>query len=118
MEKITVLAVRPDEAPEIMELEDSLRAMQDFVGGNIETVRPWGDDVIIVCDEEAVLKQMQPNKIIMHPSGDVCCVICGSFFLCLAPRNSEVFMSLPRMMADRCIPLMVAPACSMEVDHE
>ena len=118
MNRITVLAVRPDEAPEMIELEDNLRAMQDFVGGNIEAVRPWGDDVIIVCDEEAVLKQTPPNRLILHPSGDVCCVICGPFFLCLAPRNSEVFMNLPRMMADRCMPLMLAPACSMEVDHE
>ena len=118
MNKITVLAVRPQEAPEMIELEDNLRAMQDFVGGNIELVRPWGDDVIIVCDEEAVLKQTPPNRIIMHPSGNVCCVICGPFFLCLASRNSEVFMNLPRMMADRCMLLMVAPACSMEVEHE
>ncbi len=118
MEKITVLAVRQNEAPEMIELEDDLRAMQDFVGGNIEAVRPWGDDVIIICDEEAVLKQLAPNKIIKHPSGDVCCVICGAFFLCLAPRNSEVFMSLPRMMADRCIPLMVSPARSVEVCDE
>lgn len=118
MSKIDVLAVRPGETPEMIELEDDLRAMQDFVGGNIEAVRPWSDDVIIICDEEAALKQTPPNRIIKHPSGDVCCVICGAFFLCLAPRNSEVFMSLPRMMADRCIPLMVAPARSVEVCDE
>ncbi len=118
MNKITVLAVRQKEAPEMIELEDNLRAMQDFVGGNIETVRPWGDDVMIICDEEALLKGLPPNRIILHPGGDAFGVICGPFFLCLAPRNSEVFMSLPRMMADRCMPLMLAPACSMEVDHE
>lgn len=118
MEKITVLAVRPEEEPEMMELEDDLRAMQAFVGGNIEAVRPWGDDVIIICDEEAVLKQIPPNRIIMHPSGEVCCVICGPFFLCLAPRNSETFMGLPRMMAERCIRLMVAPVCRLEGEHE
>lgn len=118
MEKISVLAVRQNEAPEMIELEDDLRAMQDFVGGNIEAVRPWGDDVIIICDEEALLKRLPPNRIIQYPSGDVCCVICGAFFLCLAPRNSEVFMSLPHMMADRCIPLMVALACRGEASDE
>lgn len=117
MEKISVLAVRKNEAPEMIELEDDLYAMQDFVGGNIEAVRPWGDDVI-TCDEEALLKRLPPSRIIQHPSGDVCCVICGPFFLCLAPRNSEVFMSLPRMMADRCIPLMVVPVCGVEASDE
>ena len=118
MKKISVLAVRQNEAPEMIELEDDLRAMQDFVGGNIEAVRPWGDDVIIICDEEALLKRLPPNRIIQHPSGDVCCVICGPFFLCLAPRNSEVFMSLPRMMADRCLPLMVVPVYGVEACDE
>lgn len=88
------------------------------MAGTLKPCDHGGDDVIIICDEEALLKRLPPNRIIQHPSGDVCCVICGPFFLCLAPRNSEVFMSLPRMMADRCIPLMVAPAFSMEVYDE
>ena len=69
MKKISVLAVRQNEAPEMIELEDDLRAMQDFVGGNIEAVRPWGDDVIIICDEEAAAKQD-------HPTSKRRCMLC------------------------------------------
>lgn len=112
MKKITVLGVRPGKEPKMVELEDDLHAMQDFVGGNIEAVRPWGDDVVLICDEEAIIKGAELNRIIMNENGGVFGVISGPFFLCLAPRNSEVFMSLPNMMADRYKTLLA------EVPHE
>lgn len=112
MNKITVLGVRPGKEPKMVELEDDLHAMQDFVGGNIEAVRPWGDDVVLICDEEAIIKGAELNRIIKHESGGVFGVISGPFFLCLAPRNSEVFMSLPNMIADRYKTLLA------EVPHE
>lgn len=111
MNKIMVLGVRPGKEPELVEIADDLNAMQEFVGGNIEAVWPWGDDVALICDEEALIKGAELNRIIMNERGGVFGVIYGPFFLCLAPRNSEVLMSLPRMMADRCMPLMVASVC-------
>lgn len=112
MNEITVLGVRPGKEPEMVEIPDDLNAMQEFVGGYIEAVRPWGDDVALLCDEEAVIKGAELNRIIMNENGGVFGVISGPFFLCLAPRNSGVLMSLPNMMADRYKTLLA------EVPHE
>lgn len=109
MGKLTVLGVLPGKEPEMVELEENMNVMQDFVGGRIEVVRPWGDDVVLICNGEAIIKSAELNRIIKRESGGVFGVISGPFFLCLAPRNSGVLMSLPNMMAERCIQLMVAP---------
>ena len=51
-EKIDICVLRPDEAPEIMIIDNTLKAMQEVVGGYIQVVNPWGGDVVIVCNEE------------------------------------------------------------------
>lgn len=112
MNEITVLGVRPGKEPEMVEIPDDLNAMQEFVGGYIEAVRPWGDDVALLCDEEAAIKGAELNKIIMNESGGVFGVISGPFFLCLAPKNSDYFMSLPNIFAEHYKSLLV------EVPHE
>ena len=40
-EKITVIHVRPGKIPQIVEMEDSLKAMQQMVGGMIEEYMPF-----------------------------------------------------------------------------
>lgn len=112
MGKLTVLGVWPGNEPEMVELEENLNAMQDFVGGRIEVVRPWGDDVVLICDGEAIIKGAELNRIIKHESGGVFGVISGPFFLCLAPKNSDYFMSLPNIFAEHYKSLLV------EVPHE
>lgn len=37
------------------------------------------------------------NTLVLDGTGRVFDIICGTFFLCLAPRNSEHFTSLPKM---------------------
>ena len=50
-EKIKVLALLPMELPKEIELNNTLEAMQKFVGGLIEciTLRDTGSEVTLVC---------------------------------------------------------------------
>jgi hypothetical protein len=98
---LNVLMVRPNEPAVMMEIEDSLEAMQDAVGGPIEMVKPWSEDVALICNEEGKLKNLPPNRIITKENGSLFGVIHGTFFLVLAPRNCDVFLPLPGMVADR-----------------
>ncbi len=115
---IDILVVRPGEASEWMQIPNTLKAMQKIVDGKIELVRLWDNDVAVVCNEEALLMDLPPNRIVCHPSGNVWGLLCGTFFLCLAPRNSEVFMSLPPMLGEMYEGLMKKPVCVLEVQDE
>ncbi len=104
---LRVLLVRPEREPVMVDIEDSLEGMQAAVGGPIEMVKPWSEDVAVVCHEEGRLQGLAPNRLLMTESGEGYGLICGTFFLCLAPRNSECFLSLPAMFADRYVRYMV-----------
>lgn len=112
---IDILVVRPGEGPEWMQIPNTLKAMQKIVEGRIELVRPWDNDVAVICNEEALLLDLPPNRIVRHPSGNVWGLLCGTFFLCLAPVNSEVIMSLPPMLGEMHEGLLMKPLCALEV---
>lgn len=52
---MTAIRIRPDEQPEVIEVENTLEALQHEVGGYIETVH-LPDGAVIICDEESKLK--------------------------------------------------------------
>lgn len=52
------IAIRPGEKLQVIEIENSLKALQDFVGGYIQAV-PVGDQVVI-CNEEG---RLQGHKV-------------------------------------------------------
>ena len=62
--KISVLLVEPDRYPRMIEIDDTLEAMQEVVGGDIEEYMPFEDEVAIVCHEEGKLIGLPPNRAI------------------------------------------------------
>ena len=62
--KISVLLVEPNKYPKMIEIDDTLEAMQAVVGGNIEEYMPFEDEVAIVCHEEGKLIGLPPNRAI------------------------------------------------------
>lgn len=59
--EIRVLRVRPGQAPEQIQIPNTLSAFQQEVGGWIETV-PLGDGAILICNEEGKLTGMDGNR--------------------------------------------------------
>ena len=64
MEKIKVILVEPMEEPKVVEIPDSLEALQKTVGGTIQAVYPWEDPVAIVCADEGKLLHFPPNRML------------------------------------------------------
>ena len=62
--KISVLFVEPNKYPKMIEIDDTLEAMQAMVGGDIEEYMPFEDEVAIVCHEEGKLIGLPPNRAI------------------------------------------------------
>ena len=65
-EKIKVLALLPMELPKEIELDNTLEAMQKFVGGLIEciTLSDTGSEVTLVCNDEGKLLELPPNRML------------------------------------------------------
>lgn len=62
--KISVLLVEPNKYPKMIEIDDTLEAMQGVVGGDIEEYMPFEDEVAIICNEEGKLIGLPPNRAI------------------------------------------------------
>ena len=63
-EKIRVLALLPTEYAKMVTIDNTLEAMQQFVGGLIECP-PMDDpeaDIVLVCNDEGKLLQLPPNR--------------------------------------------------------
>ena len=78
-EKIKVLALLPMELPKEIELDNTLEAMQNFVGGLIEciTLSDTGSAVTLVCNDEGKLLGLPLNR----PLWDGADVLAGPGFL-------------------------------------
>ena len=62
--KLSVLLVEPNQYPTMIEIDDSLEAMQAVVGGDIEEYMPFEDEVAIICNEEGKVQGLPPNRAI------------------------------------------------------
>lgn len=62
--KISVLLVEPNKYPKMIEIDDTLEAMQEVVGGDIEEYMPFEDEVAIICNEEGKITGMVPNRAV------------------------------------------------------
>lgn len=89
---IKVLKVEPDKAPELIEMENKLEAMQAIVGGYIE-VFPLADDAAIVCNEEGKINGLELNRPIYH-NGEMVEIIAGTFFIAGDDISIGEFVSL------------------------
>lgn len=63
-EKISVIFVEPGRYPKLIEIEDTLEAMQSLVEGDIEEYMPFEDEVAIICNEEGKMNGMPLNRAV------------------------------------------------------
>ena len=85
-----VLIVEPLEVPVVKDISGTLESMQEIVGGLIQAVYPFEDYIALVCNDEGKLLNLPMNRYVPEIQD----VICGTFFLCNAPPDSEHFTSL------------------------
>ena len=69
-----ILAVKVGEPPKIADIEHSLEAEREFIGGYIQTIF-LSSTAILVCNDDGKISGLKPNRII---PGDF---IAGDFFI-------------------------------------
>lgn len=95
---IQIVKVKPMNNARIAEIDHTLEAMQELVGGYIEAI-PLDDEVCIVCNEEGKLMGLQPNRGLYH-DGELADILHGTFFICAAPWDKDDFASLTDEQAE------------------
>ena len=92
--------------------------MQHIVGGNIQAVYPFEEPVALICNEEAKLTNLPPSRALRDEDGNVYDIICGTFFLCAAPPDSENFESLTEEQMERYTKRFQHPEVFLRVNGE
>lgn len=102
-----VVAVRPGQYAQIEELDEGLESMQEFVGGYIEAVYPFEDEVALVCNEEGKLNGMKPCRALWNENGEVIDIVFGPFFIC--GLSEENFSSLDEEQQKKYLDMFLSP---------
>ena len=87
-EKIRIIYRQPLHAAREMTVDNTLKAVQELVGGYIETVPLNMPGVILVCNEEGKLRGMKPDPYPGMPD------LVGPGFICGV--SGEEFDDVPR----------------------
>lgn len=88
-----VLVFECGKPPRVAEVEE-LHEMQQIVGGAIQAIYPWEDQVALVCNDEGVLLGM-PRNVEVPLYGWVH----GTFFIC--GLGEEEFISLTEEQVEK-----------------
>ena len=89
-----VLVIEPGKDPVVREIDGNLKSMQAVVGGYIQAYYPWWEEVAIVCNDEGKINGLPLNRPIFGERGELLDIIAGSFFICGAPLDSDLFTDL------------------------
>lgn len=96
-----ILVVEPGKHPYTQEIKGDLASMQAVVGGLIQAVYPFQEQVALICNEEGKLLGLPPNRVLRDDKGRIYGVICGTFFLCAAPTDIDSFEGLNAEQLER-----------------
>lgn len=81
-EKIKVVLLEPGKLARVEEIGTSLEDLQAVVGGYIEAVYPFDEEVCIVCNEEGKLQGLELNRGIYDENKNLTDIIAGKAFIC------------------------------------
>lgn len=108
-----ILVVDPGKKPEVQEIDGTLSAMQELVGGSIQAVYPFEDTVALVANEEGKLMGLPMNRALRDESGKIYDIVCGTFFLC--GLDEENFISLTDAQVEKFSKLYAVPDAFIKV---
>ena len=91
-EKMAVLVVEPGMSPYVKEIDSGLKSLQSEVGGWIEAVYPFEEEVALICNEEGKLSDLPLNRALMDSDGEIYDIIAGTFLV--VGLGAEDFCSL------------------------
>ena len=96
-----ILVVEPERRPAVKEIDGSLKTMQNIVGGYIQAIYPFDDSVALVANDDGKFMNLPANRGLRDKNGKIYDIVCGTFFICGAPADSDHFISLTPEQIER-----------------
>lgn len=93
------VVVEPGKPAEIKEIDAGLESLQSIVGGYIEAIYPFEDDVALVCNEDGKINALPLNRVMKDNNGYVYDIIAGTFLI--VGLTDENFGSLSEDLAEK-----------------
>lgn len=111
-----VLLIQPGEKSALAEISETLETMQKIVGGYIQVLYPFDDPIALVCNEEGKLLGLSLNRGLRDGCGQIYDAIAGTFFLCVAPPDTDHLDSLPEELVEKYRELFTAPEVFIQLN--
>lgn len=95
---IRVISVPVGRQAYAKEIDRGLKALQNEVGGLIQVLYPFEDEIALICNDEGKLMGLPLNRALKVDglSGtQIYDIISGDFLIAFAPSDSENFESMP-----------------------
>ena len=94
------LKIEPGKAPERIDIDNELEALQDAVGGYIQVLYPDPHRPVgLICNEEGKLRGLPANRALRDEDGDIYDIVAGNFFL--AGIGEDDFIDLPDELVEQ-----------------
>ena len=92
-----VLLVKPGMYPQAVQIGSELEDLQKAVGGDIEAVYPFNEEVALVVNDEGKINRSELNRALRDDNGQIYDIIAGDFLV--VGLGEEDFASLsPELM--------------------
>ena len=111
---IHIVLLEPQKEARIAEIGSSLQSMQSVVGGLIEAVYPFEEQVCIVCNEEGKLQGLPLNRALRDNDSHIYDIIAGTAFIC--DCSGENFGSLTKEQATKFLELFKRPEAFVSIN--
>jgi hypothetical protein len=91
--------------PQVINIEDTLEELQKQVGGYIEMIRPFNNDIVIICNEDGKRLQLPLTRAIIRNNRAVDALV-GNLIICAARPGSEELDSLTDAEIKKYVPIL------------
>lgn len=116
LEPITVIQVEPGKAPVTIRITTDLESLQKAVGGDIEVVYPFEEEVAIICNEEGKINGLPLNRALYDDRGKIYDVVAGTFLVTGLTEDS--FGSLTPEQIDTYTQMYQTPEAFMRMGRD
>ena len=115
MSDMNVLLVQPESYPKAVTIGSDLESLQAAVGGSIEVVYPFEDNVGLIMNEEGKIEGLPLNHALRDDQGELYDIIAGDFLV--VGLTEDDFGSLSPEQMDKFEKLFHQPECFMKMGH-
>ena len=113
MSDMNVLLVQPGSYPKAVNIDSGLESLQAAVGGSIEVVCPFDDNVGLIMNEEGKIEGLPLNRALRDEQGELYDIIAGDFLV--VGLTEDDFGSLTPEQLEKFEKLFHQPECFMKM---